>query len=402
MGQRLTDQLVRALPAPDKGNKIYYDAPDRKGSNATPGFGLRVTAAGHRAFVLNYRTNGGRERRVTLGSPPAWSLTAAREAAAEIRHKIDVGEDPLAELIAQREAPTMRYLAERFEAEHVTAKRESTQRDYLAFIKNDILPMLGSLKVADVSFSDIDRLHRHIAKRAPVRANRCVSALSKMFALAVRWHMRPDNPVRGVARTHEERRERYLGPAELPALIAAINEHGDRQAANIFRMLLLTGARRGEVLGAQWNQFDLEAGIWVKPSAHTKQKREHRVPLSEAALELLREIYAETGGGEYVFPSPRTEGCRIEIKNDWAVVCNAAGISGLRMHDLRHSYASMLVNSGLSLPVIGALLGHTQASTTHRYAHLADNPLREATERVGKLVVAAEKRRGKVLRFPCV
>jgi len=371
MRQRLTDRLVASLPAPASGNKVYWDAPDRNGGNATSGFGLRVTQAGSRSFILNYRA-AGRERRITIGSPPAWSLTAARTEAAELRHRIDTGEDPLADRATDRRTPTMKDLAERFEAEHLLSLRERTAREYRAFIRNDILPMLGSLKVAAVSHTDIDRLHRHIAKRAPVRANRCMSVLSKMFTLSIRWHMRPDNPAKGVSRTLEAPRARYLSEAELPALTAAINAHSDKQAANIFKLLLLTGARRGEVMSAQWNQFDLETGVWTKPSAHTKQKREHRVPLSEAALELLREIYDVTGGGEYVFPSPRTGGHRIEVKSDWAAICKGAGLSGLRMHDLRHSYASMLVNSGLSLPVIGALLGHTQPGTTNRYAHLVD------------------------------
>jgi integrase len=391
MRQRFTDKFVRSLPVPDEGHKIHWDE--------NPGFGARITAGGSRSFVLRYRTSGGLDRTLTIGNFPVWGCAAARERAAELRRAIDSGADPLALSAAERQAPTMKDLAERFEAEHVRAKRESTQRDYLAFIKNDILPVLGNMKVADVSFSDVDRLHRHVAKRAPVRANRCVSALSKMFALAIRWQMRPDNPCKGVSRTHEDRRERFLSPAELPALIASINDHADKQAANIFKFLLLTGARRGEVMSARWNQFDREAGVWVKPSAYTKQKKEHRVPLSEAAMELLDEIYCESGGGEYVFPSPRTEGHRIEIKNDWAAVCKAAGISELRMHDLRHSYASMLVNSGLSFPVIGALLGHTQVSTTSRYAHLADDPLRQATERVGKMVTAAKTRGGNVVKF---
>jgi integrase len=396
MGQRLTDRMVLALPVPDKGNKVYYDAPDRKGANATPGFGVRVTAAGSRAFILNYRTKGGRERRLTIGSPPAWSLAAARAAAAEHRHRIDAGEDPLADLTAGREAPTMRDLADRFGREHLPSRRPSTVRDYRALLENEILPKLGSLKVAAIAYSDVASLHRKMSERAPYRANRCVAVLSKMFSLAVRWQMRADNPVKGVERNDEQKRARYLSPPELPALVAAINNHNDTQAANIFKFLLLTGCRRGEALTATWNQFDLDAGIWIKPSAHTKQKKEYRVPLNGAAVELLRGIEATS---KYLFPS-RAGGPRVEVKKDWAAVCRAAEISGLRIHDLRHSYASMLVNSGLSLPVIGALLGHTQASTTHRYAHLADDPLRLATERVGKMVTDAKTRGGKVVRFP--
>lgn len=370
MRQQLTARLIASLSVPNKGGKVYYDA-------ALPGFGVRITAAGHRAFVLNYRTKEGRERRLTIGSLPSWSLAAARLEAADLRRKIDVGEDPLGELETVRAAPTMRDLAERFEREHLPVIRPGTAREYRRHIAARILPALGSLKVAAVSHADIDRLHRRISADAPYQANRCASVLSKMFALAIRWKMRVDNPAKGVHRNSEEKRARYLSERELRALVVALDAHPDQQATNVFRLLLLTGARLGEVLSATRSQFDLEAGIWIKPSAHTKQKKEHRVPLSGAAVELLEGITVWT------FPNPSS------LRNSWLRICKAAGIEGLRIHDLRHSYASMLVNSGLSLPVIGAMLGHTTPGTTARYAHLADNPLRDAAERVGALVTKA-------------
>ena len=144
----------------------------------------------------------------------------------------------------------------------------------------------------------------------------------------------------------------------------------------------LTGARRGEVLAATWDQFDLDLGVWTKPGATTKQKTEHRIPLSAPARQLIAELPRDS---EYLFPG-RGSSHRVEIKYAWAAVCKKAGIKGARIHDLRHTYASLLASSGLSLPVIGALLGHTQAQTTLRYAHLLDDPLRKATETVGAIV----------------
>jgi integrase len=164
------------------------------------------------------------------------------------------------------------------------------------------------------------------------------------------------------------------------------------------RLLLLTGARRGEVLSATWDQFDFVGGTWTKPSSHTKQKLEHRVPLSAPARQLLAEIRAEAERrakekrrepSRYVFPARVGDGPMVEIKTAWAALCRAAGLEGVRVHDLRHTYASVLASAGLSLPVIGALLGHTQPGTTARYAHLFDDPLRAATERVGAVVTAA-------------
>ena len=151
-----------------------------------------------------------------------------------------------------------------------------------------------------------------------------------------------------------------------------------------------------EVLAAKWDQFDLQEGVWVKPSAHTKQKREHRVPLNAPALQLLTGMKSdaegeETDDGEFVFPGGGSNGHLTEIKKVWKTVCEEAGITGCRVHDLRHTYASILASSGLSLLVIGQLLGHTQQATTKRYAHIQDDPLREATNRVGTLVDAAAK-----------
>jgi len=149
------------------------------------------------------------------------------------------------------------------------------------------------------------------------------------------------------------------------------------------RLLLLTGARKSEVLGATWDQFDLAAGIWTIPHTATKQGTEHRLPLNAPARQLLASLYERRNGSEWVFPRRRGSEHREDLKYSWRRICKAAGITGLRVHDLRHNHASALVSAGFSLPVIGALLGHSQPQTTARYAHLLDDPLREASERVG-------------------
>ena len=199
------------------------------------------------------------------------------------------------------------------------------------------------------------------------------------------WRVRGDNPARGIERNPEDKRERYLSGPELVALTNALAEYEDQQAANIVRLLLLTGARRWEVFSLKWDQLDLETGTWTKPAAYTKQKTMHRIPLSGAARLLLGELReAADDSAEYVFPG-RHGAHRVEVKSDWAALCEAAGIKNARLHDLRHTYASLLASAGLSLPIIGALLGHTQAQTTHRYSHLLDDPLRQATAGAGRL-----------------
>jgi integrase len=377
---KLTDNLLRKLPTPESGNKITYD-------DAVKGFGCRVTAAGGRAFILNYRRKlDGRERRYTIGNHPDWSVSAAREEAKRLKRLVDGGSDPVGEQEDNRAAPTVADLCARFLADYVPRKRPSTQRDYRQQIGTDILPALGKTKVAAVTFADVDALHRKISKRAPTHANRVLALLSRMFTMAIRWGMRPDNPVKNVERNAEGKRQRYASPVELARLSAALAKLPDQGAANAVRLLLLTGARRGELLAAKWADVNLEASVWTKPASTTKQAALHRVPLSEAACRLLSEMQTQAGDdAEWIFPA-RGGSHRVHINEAWAELRKAANIPDVRLHDLRHTYASVLVSAGLSLPVIGALLGHATPVTTHRYAHLTDDPLRAATERASAII----------------
>lgn len=374
MAHKLTDKIVKSSPV-----GLIWD-------EDVKGFGLKVYPAGSRAFVLNYRRKAdGRERRWTIGSFPDWGTGAARDEAKRLKRLIDGGADPVGKHKSERASPTVADLCTRFEKEYLPRKREWTRKGYQQQIKTDILPAMRRLKVAAVSYSDVDRLHRDIGARAPTHANRVVALVSKMMTLAIRWGWRADNPCRGIERNQETKRKRYLSGDELVRLTTALAEHDDQQAANIVRLLLLTGARKGEAVAATWDQINLEAGIWTKPGATTKQKTDHVVPLSAPARQLIADLYrARDQDSEYVFPGRL--GHRRIIKDSWVSICKAAGIEGLRVHDLRHSYASTLAGAGFSLPIIGALLGHTQPSTTQRYAHLSDDPLRVATERAGAIL----------------
>lgn len=386
MASRITDKLVKELAAPDKGNRIVYDA-------KISGFGIRVTAAGAKSFVLNYRIDG-RERRYTIGSygPGLWGVERARKRAGECRRLIDRGEDPLAERIGKRRAPTVADLCDRYEEDHLPRKRESSAKEDRAMIAKIIRPKIGSMKVESVRYTDVDRLHRSM-KATPYRANRMLALLSKMFSLAVVWEMRAESPTKGVERFPEAKRHRYLSAEELGRLTETLAKHPDQQAANVVRLLLLTGARKGEALSAEWSQIDLEAGTWTKPGATTKQNTEHRTPLSDAAVTLLKGIQASAARDDsgdlksaHLFPG-RNPGAPLEdVKHAWSDLRKAAKIKDVRIHDLRHSFASILASAGASLPLIGALLGHTQPATTARYAHLFDDPQRKAANTVGAIV----------------
>jgi integrase len=388
--QRLTDAIVKRLPAPEKGYTVYGDTEVR-------GLGVRVTAAGARSFVLSYYTRSGRDRCFTIGRSSDWTAVAARAEARRLRQEIDRGGDPLADLEADRAAPTVAELVNRFEAEHLPRKRSRTAEEYRRLLRLHVRPLLGALKVADVSFADVDRLHRKITSSgSPFAANRAVAVLSKMFSLAVRWGMRETNPCKGIERNTEHHRRRYLSGDELARLTTALAAHSDKQAANIIRLLLLTGCRRGEGLSMRWTDIDLGKGLWSKPPSSTKQKEHHEAHLSAPVCALLAGISEQQtdkrqGLPTYVFPGTGATGHRVELKKDWAQLCKSAGISGLRIHDLRHSFASAAISGGASLPLVGALLGHANPTTTARYAHMFSDPQRAVVEHIGNLVENAGK-----------
>jgi integrase len=414
MAERLTDTLIRRALPPARGQSLFWDA-DVKG------FALRITPGGAKSFLLDYRAEG-RQRRITIGSFPDWSVAAARQTAKNLKREVDLGRDPMGHRHTDRAAPTMQDLWERYELEQLPRKAPRSQADERSMWQKIVLPRLGKMRLASIDHDEIDALHRDITtvRGTPVRANRVVEVLRRAFNLAIRWKWLETNPATGVRRNPEEKRSRYLNKVEIAALASALNEHSEPMSANAIKLLMLTGARRNEVLCATWDMFDLNNGIWTKPSAHTKQRKLHRVPLSGPALQLLSHMKRQASLqseatarplNPYVFPGddgkPLTE-----VKRTWTTVCCNAGLAmqvekkgrdgkaaqdndgkpimvwkpNVRLHDIRHSFASILVSAGASLPLIGQMLGHTQVQTTQRYAHLFDDPLRRAAETVGEVI----------------
>lgn len=420
MNEKLTDKTIRALQPPSKGNKITY-------CGELKGFGCRVTANGSKAFILNYRA-GKRERRLTIGSYPEWSVARAREQAAVFKRHIDLGKDPLSEKQAERDAPTVRDLFEQYKELRIAKKSTRAAADEMSMWEQRILPVFGKTKLTDLTLADLERLHRDITRDFPIRANRVheVFRAALNYAKDQGWITR--NPADGVKKNREQPRHRYLSNEELVALANAMENHPETYSVDAIRLILLTGARKSEALQAEWPKIDLTKGVWNKPSHHTKQRRMHEVPLSQAALELLRKLRQRSNNPLFVFPSPTSGGPLQDVRKTWCALREEAtiaiwqrldtgselllalqtslgrkpkveevqalamtmgktlptGLLDVRVHDLRHTYASVLVGSGASLPIIGALLGHTQAQSTMRYSHLASDPLRAATNIVGQ------------------
>jgi integrase len=402
MAEKLTEGLIKALKSPKRGSSLLWDT-------EVTGFALRVFAPtkvhpeGARTFLLSYWLNG-TERRYRIGSWPDWSVVASRAEAKAVRQRIDRGEDPASERRERREAPTMLDLADRYKAEHLPRKSKQSQHDDGVMIGHILRQLGADRKVADVHHGDIVALHRAITDTGhPVLANRIVSCASRMFSLTLKpmagedrpWRDQAQgNPCKGIERNPEQAKERFLSPAEIAAVIEGLDAYGRTSAADCIRLILLTGCRPGEAMLATWGQFDSQPGYWIKPAATTKQRREHRLPLSAPALQLLADIRATRGDvdpGEFVFPGQRSGQPLQQLRTCWDEVCKHAGLTATRIYDLRHTFAATGAGGGLSLPLIGRLLGHTQARTTQRYAHLADDPLREAADKIATVITGAGK-----------
>lgn len=370
------------------------------------GFGVKRHADGTASYLLDYRI-GRRRRRLTIGTHGApWTVDTARQRANRLLHGLADGADPLALKTATRAAPTVRELAERFMKEHVEAKRKaSTATLYRGIVTKVVVPTLGRHALADVTRADVAALH-HRLRRTRSHANRTVLVLSKMFNLAERWGLRPDgsNPCRHVERYPEQARQRYLSTDEFKRLGEALAaaERGpvpvrsepepirlSPMALAAIRLLVYTGARRGEILTLKWEHVDLERGVLTLPTSKTGFKVVHLNAPAIAVLAALPRVV----GNPYILPGLRQGQHLVNATATWHAVRALAGIKDVRLHDLRHSLASIGAGAGLSLHLIGGLLGHTQAQTTQRYAHLSADPLKAAAELIGARIAAAMEQR---------
>ncbi len=375
---KLTKRFVESLK-PDENKPI------KTWDSELKGFGLIIYPSGRRTYCLEYRNTNRIKKRLKIGVHGHISTEMAREQARQLLGTIAMGADPASDKKKVSTAPTMERLCREYMELHAKVnKRESSQYNDNLKINKVILPALGKKQLPDISSYDIQKIHKSLSDK-PYMANRIRSLLSKMFELAIEWGWHDKNPVSVVKKYQEHKRTRWLDETEMERLISTLDMYHNPVVATAIKLILFTGSRKSEVLSATWEQFDLEKGVWIKPAQNTKQKREERLPLSSATIELLREwkSYAE---GIFLFPG-RIEGGHLQdVKGAWATIRKDAKLNDVRIHDLRHTYASHLVSNGMSLSIVGKLLGHTQASTTQRYAHLADEPLRQAAELFGNKV----------------
>jgi len=357
-----------------------------------PGFGLRVSSGGARSFVFQYRTRSGEQGKITIGRFPAMTVEEARKIARQHRVAVDMGGNPSQDRRSLREEMSMRQLAAFYCDDYAKSAnlRPRTAKDARRLLERFCVPSIGSRKVRDITPNDIRAIHSKAMREAGAsQANRLRATLSKMFSIAIDQGMRSDNPCKTVKQYPQDQRWDYLTADHVRRLLAACDASPNQSAAAAVRMLLFTGARVQETLKAEWAHIDLEAGVWTKPSHHTKTKILHRVCLPDPCVVMLRQMRAEDPNGRFVFPGRNPEAPRQDLKRPWTALLEAAGLPHYRLHDLRRTTASFMISSGSDIMTVGRSLGHTQASTTLRYARVFDGVQREGINRAVASMLAA-------------
>jgi len=399
MKAKITKRAVDAMK-PGERDSFLWDSEIK-------GFGLKVTPKGRKVYILQYRQHRSLRRYTigTHGSP--WTADEARDEALRLLGQVKEGKDPSSAKQAEKDAITVSKLCDLYLKEGNGTKKASTIATDEGRIERHIKPLLGRKRVKDVTANDIKKFMHDVANgktaadvktkphgRARVSggkgtATRTVGLLGGIFSFAVDGGYRSDNPVRGVKRYVDRRNERFLSPKELAqlgeALTEAEAEGKNKTAINAIRLLILTGCRKSEILTLKWEHVNFEAGYLELPDSKTGQKR---VPLGAPALELLASL-TRIEGNSYVLPGEKKERHLVGLPRVWRDVRKIAGLDDVRLHDLRHSFASVGAGAGMGLAIVGKLLGHRDPKTTARYSHIADDPAKAAADRISSEISAA-------------
>lgn len=411
---KLTKTTVERLETTGKRYEVRDDD--------VPGFLVRVGTHGSKSFYLMYRAGKGRgapKKRLHLGAFPKITVEQARALAKGKAAAVTLGEDPVAKVQEDKAAVSIADALDTFQDEHVSKLKPSTITFYEIVIEKHLKPSLGKIRAKNLSYTDIARFHTSM-KAAPYMANRCIAVLS-VFLNWCELHGyrgKHTNPCKEIKLNKEHKRQEFMGATELAILGETLermektwHERKARKtkrsseaeapdtitphAAAAIRLLMFTGARRGEILSLEWANIDLERGIARLLDSKTGFKV---LQLPAPAVAVLKSLPKMS---PYVFPADSASGHMVNIKKAWSNLLKQSKLTGWRIHDLRHAFASMMVNSGVSLPIVGKILGHTQASTTARYAHLEENPARKAAEAAAASIAQSmSKPIGKVIRFP--
>jgi integrase len=370
------------------------------------GLGLRITPNGAKIFVFKYQRMG-RGHWLTLGRLGDLTIDDARAKAAELRKAVSLGQDPALALKPKPKGMTVSEAAERMMAEHSPRLRPKTIGLYQGEIDKRIGPTLGKLPIAALSPADVAALHAK-QKHIPRQANIMLAVLRIICKYAEKWGERPlgSNPCQHQEKYPENARHRYLTEAEIAAIGKALNAMDGRysgSALDALRLIMLTGARRGEILNLRWSQVDLKGrALRFEPSEHKTGGASHakQIPIGEAAIAILKARQRAGRGHDLVFYGDALGKPLGAIFKVWKAVREEASkgkidVTDVHIHDLRHTWGTVATSSGHALQVIGAVMGHRNASTTARYAHVAPSPAARAVEETSAKIAAALKGRRK-------
>lgn len=383
--QKLTKSVVERADIRDKPYFIF--------DSQLTGFSVRISPSGRRNYYVQYLWRK-KIKRMPIGQHGVLTTEQARDKALKTIASVKDGEDPQGEKAKRSREPVVRNLAQRYLDEHAKLHcKPATVKGYERYLEKFILPAIGNLRVSEVSRADIANFH-HDMRDTPYDANRCLEVISKMFNLAELWGLRADgtNPRRHIPKYGEQKRERYLTDDDLQRLGAVLQNAEANKTEPLpvifaIRLLLLTGCRLGEIQTLKWNYVDFAEGCLRLQDSKTGAKIVHVGPAVIALLQRMEQHDDRPEGNPYVIYGTLPLKYWTDMQKPWRRIRKKAGLSDLRIHDLRHSFASLAVSSGQSLAMIGKLLGHTQVQTTARYAHLMSDTVKTAAKDVSSQIL---------------
>ena len=377
----LTQSIIQKATCPTGRRKeVFADQRVR-------GLVLEVRATGGKTFYVRYRDGHGAQRHFKIGDPSSVTLDAARTQTVNVMSQVALGVNPFEAKEAKKRVPTLSSFVEDRYLPFVKGSKRSWKSDE-TLLRNHIVPALGSRRLDSITMGDITAFHHAIKAKgyAPATANRILVLLRYLFNVAIKWGIDgiTKNPSRGVDlfKVNNER-QTFLSREQVQELFGVLRDSANKELASIVCFLLLTGARKQEALRAEWKEFDFASRVWVIPISKSGIAR--KVPMSETLIRHLEEMRARATG-PYLFPNPDTGKPYVSIFYAWDTARNKVGMGHVRIHDLRHSFASFLVNSGRSLYEVQKLLGHAHIKTTQRYAHLSNETLIAAADAAGQFV----------------
>jgi len=375
-----TKQQLNQLPSPTNGQRAYYY--DSKGAR---GFGIAVSPGGRKTFIL-YRKINRRPERIALGLYPDLSVELARKKAAELNGLIAKGENPAAQKRQVRDEMTLKELFFQFGEHYASQKRTwlEMQREFNVYVHPWHFRKISSIRRLDIVALQSSLRQKH----GLYIANHVIRLLSSMFNRGAEWGWKGENPAAHVSLFKETKRERFLLPEEVSAFFHAVDAQPNESIRDFIYVCLLTGARRANVQAMTWPQIDFNLKIWTISAAEAKGDETISVPLLPPVLEIL-ERRNKTATTEWVFPGSGRTGHLVEPKSAWKRILKAAGLSDLRLHDLRRTLGSWQAINGSSLVVIGKSLGHKNASSTQIYARLSNSAVRESMEKATNALLVA-------------